>query len=76
MAKTESLADTPKPKNRFESMAQEKEAPKKEKLVNFNTRMPPDLIHELKVYCVVNKITVQDFVTKAIRERLQASKIA
>ena len=34
------------------------------------TRIPKDLHRRLKLYCVMHEIAVQDFVTKAIEEKL------
>ena len=35
-----------------------------------NTRVPEDLIRRVKIYCAQNSITVQEFVTETIEERL------
>ncbi len=36
-----------------------------------NTRVPADLIRRVKVYCAENGITVQEFVTETLEERLK-----
>ena len=43
-------------------------------LVNLNTRVPEDLVMEVKIHCVKNRITIQDFVNEAIKARLKARK--
>jgi hypothetical protein len=43
-------------------------------LENFNTRMIPDLVIKMKVYCAKNRIKIQDFVNEAITEKLQHIK--
>lgn len=35
-----------------------------------NTRIPEDLIRRVKVYCAQNRITVQEFVTETLEEKL------
>ena len=35
-----------------------------------NTRIPEDLIRRVKVHCAHNRITVQEFVTETLEERL------
>jgi hypothetical protein len=40
------------------------------KLIHFSTRLPEGLDIDLKVYCVVNKMTVQTFMAQAIKDRL------
>ncbi len=35
-----------------------------------NTRVPEDLIRRVKVYCAQNRITVQEFVTETLEEKL------
>ena len=39
-------------------------------LVHFSTRLPEGLDVDLKVYCVLNKMTVQTFIAEAIQDRL------
>ena len=46
----------------------------KPKLVNLNTRVPEDLVIEVKVFCVRNKISIQDFVTDALKAKLKGKK--
>lgn len=43
-------------------------------LVNLNTRMPEDLVMEMKIHCVKNRITIQDFINEAIKAKLKARK--
>ena len=40
------------------------------KLIHFSTRLPEGLDVDLKVYCVLNKMTVQTFMAQAIKDRL------
>ena len=35
-----------------------------------NTRIPKELVRRIKVYCADNEITVQNFVTETLEERL------
>ncbi len=46
----------------------------KENLENFNTRLISDLHTEMKVYCAINRVKIQDFVNEAIKEKLEANK--
>ena len=39
-----------------------------------NTRIPEDLIGRVKVYCAEKGITVQDFVTETLEERLHCKQ--
>jgi len=41
---------------------------------NLNARIPKDLAKKLKVFCVQNDITIQDFLIVAIREKLKGKK--
>ena len=43
-------------------------------LVNLNTRIEEDLVIEVKVHCVRNKLSIQDFVTDALKAKLKAKK--
>ena len=36
-----------------------------------NTRVPKDLIKRVKVYCAEHEITVQQFITETIEEKLK-----
>jgi len=36
----------------------------------FNTGLPKDLIERVKIFCAEKEITIQDFVTDAITEKL------
>ena len=40
------------------------------KMVHFSTRLPEGLDVDLKVYCALNKMTVQAFIAEAIQDRL------
>jgi hypothetical protein len=40
-------------------------------LVHFSTRLPKGLDIDLKVYCVLHKMTVQTFIAEAIQDRLK-----
>ena len=46
----------------------------KKNFVNLNTRIPEELLIEVKVFCIRNRITVQDFVKQALEEKLKAKK--
>jgi len=35
-----------------------------------NTRVPKELLKKLKVYCAMNEITIQAFITKLLRKNL------
>ena len=70
-----SLADTAKDPNAKEAFIKEGSKkpvtrPKVETKM-LNTRMSEDLIRRVKVYCAQNGITVQDFVTETLEERLE-----
>ena len=41
-----------------------------EPLTQLATRIPKELHHRLKLYCVTHEIDVQDFVTQAIEQKL------
>jgi len=41
------------------------------KLIHFSTRLPEGLDVELKVYCALNKMKVQNFIAEAIQDRLK-----
>ena len=50
-----------------------KEVPKKKPEVEtkmLNTRVPKDLIKKVKIYCAEHEITVQEFITQTIEEKL------
>ncbi len=74
MAKAASLTD------RLTKIAVEKKKAEKEpqrmaeERVNFNTRLPEDLIIDMKVYCAKNKIKIQDFIGDVLKEALEARK--
>jgi uncharacterized membrane protein len=34
-------------------------------------RSTPELVHKLKVYCIVKNITIQDFLNKLIKEAIE-----
>lgn len=46
----------------------------REGLGHLNTRIPENLLIELKVYCAKNRMSIQSFVTEAIRKKLRPSK--
>lgn len=37
-----------------------------------NTRLPKAMIKSMKLYCVENETTIQDFMTQAVEARLKA----
>jgi hypothetical protein len=41
-----------------------------EAVVQLATRLPASLLQRVKVWCVENEVTVQDFVAKALREKV------
>jgi hypothetical protein len=43
-------------------------------LDKFNSRVIPELLIEMKVYCARNKVKIQDFISEAIRDKLKALK--
>ena len=45
-----------------------------EPIAQLATRIPKDLHRRLKLYCVTHEIAVQDFVTRAIEEKLGRRK--
>ena len=45
-----------------------------EELVNFNTRLPDELITRMKLQCVMNKMRIQEFVREAIEDKLKKAK--
>jgi len=45
-----------------------------EGLEHLNTRIPEDLLIEVKVYCAKNRMSIQNFVTDAVREKLRLSR--
>ena len=45
-----------------------------EKLQHITTRVPEDLIVEMKIYCAKNKMRMQDFITAAIQTKLKLKK--
>ena len=51
-----------------------KEVPNKKKpevgTKMLNTRVPKDLIKKVKIYCAEHEITVQEFITQTIEEKL------
>ena len=46
-----------------------------EAVVQLATRLPASLLQRVKVWCIKNEVTMQDFVAEALREKLgRASK--
>ena len=44
---------------------------KAEESKNLNARIPKELAKRLKIFCVQNEMTIQDFIVKAIQEKLE-----
>ena len=67
-----SLVSTAKIPNAKETII--KEATKKKKpdaeTKMLNTRVPKDLIKKVKMYCVEHEITMQEFITQTLEEKL------
>ena len=38
-----------------------------------NTRIPKELIKPIKYYCADTEMTIQNFITEAVKEKLKAS---
>ena len=53
-------------------MQRQKKSQDNKNLVNLNTRVPEDLVMEVKIFCIRNKMSIQDFVTEALKEKLKA----
>ena len=49
----------------------DKGGPPTKDLKMVNTRLPMELYKEMKVYCAVNDITMQNFITGAVADRLK-----
>ncbi len=49
---------------------QEKTKVKTEDLEHLNTRIPKSLLKEIRVYCAMNEMNIQDFVAEAIKMKL------
>ena len=76
MAKKPALMDASKiplvDKEAFVSGRGDKPRPTSEKdLKPLNTRLPRNLIKRLKMYCVREDASIQDFVTQAIEKQLE-----
>jgi len=72
MAARKSLVGAAKIPNAKEAFI--KEVPKKKPEVEtkmLNTRVPKDLVKEIKLYCVENEMTMQDFIVEALQENLK-----
>ena len=72
MAARKSLVDTAKIPNAKEAFI--KEVPKKKPVVEtkmLNTRVPKELVKKIKMYCAENEITMQDFITEALQNKLK-----
>ncbi len=72
MAKTNTLMDATK---RMQKIAGKKGTaePQTNDTKMLNTRIPKDLIKRMKFYCADKELTIQDFITEAVREKLEAS---
>ena len=73
MAARKSLVGAAKVPNAKEAFI--KEVPNKKKpeveTKMLNTRVPKDLVKEIKLYCVENEMTMQDFIVEALQENLK-----
>lgn len=47
---------------------------KDQNLVMLNTRVPKQLVKDVKIFCIEKEITVQQFVTEALTKSLKANK--
>ena len=43
--------------------------------VQLATRVPAGLVHRVKVWCVEHEVTVMEFITTAVREKLRRAGI-
>ncbi|MBA7496702.1 hypothetical protein ES702_07311 [subsurface metagenome] len=76
MARARTLKDASNDKLAKLQRDVKKTAPKKPVLVEtetkmLNTRIPKDLIKRIKLYCVENEMTMQDFIIEASQEKLK-----
>jgi predicted HicB family RNase H-like nuclease len=76
MAKRRSLTDTAKDPNAKEKFIQAENSKKKVSASDTNTKMmnvrlSPELIRQIKMYCVSNDITMQQFVEEAANDKLK-----
>ncbi len=58
-----------KAKEAFIKEASKKKKPEVETKM-LNTRVPKELIKKVKIYCAEHEITVQEFITQTIEEKL------
>ncbi len=75
MAGKRSLIDTAQDPNAKDAFIKEGiQKPVKKNRVEtkmLNTRVPKELLKRVKAYCVEHEITVQDFVTQTLEEKLK-----
>ncbi len=38
---------------------------------HLNTRLPKSMIKQIKIYCATNELSIQDFMTQAVTDRLK-----
>ncbi len=38
---------------------------------HLNTRLPKSMIKQIKIYCATNELSIQDFMTEAVTDRLK-----
>jgi len=73
MAARASLVSTTKLPNAKEAFIKEASKKKKPEVETkmLNTRVPKDLIKRIKLYCVENEITMQDFIVESLQDKLK-----
>ena len=73
MIKVRSLKDSQS--DRFVKLARkEKNGQGLQHLKHLNTRVPSDLLLEIRKFCAKNNVTIQNFVTDTLQARLRESK--
>jgi len=72
------LTDTAKDTNAKEAFIQEtnskKATPSEVGTKMMNTRLSEELIHRIKIFCAINKMTIQEFITEAASDKLKADR--
>ena len=72
------LKDTAKDPNAKEAFIQEtntkKVIPSEAGTKMMNTRLSEELIHRIKIFCAINKLTIQEFITEAASEKLKQDR--
>jgi len=63
-------AKDPNAKEAFVKKGTEKPAAAATATKMLNTRIPAELIKQIKLYCVANDMTIQDFIIEAAQDKL------